>query len=585
MPANEKWIVDFTKPEKSPFEIKSDSSFNAYLSNGSLALDLKKPNCIAWVETPDYEYQDHIIEAIIRLDNTGGYAAAGIMFRIAHEESYYMALVSNKGYFRLDAVKNNSPKPLIAWTEVSDFDGSSIKLKIITYGTYMIFIINGKWAGEISDNTISSGGLGFALASYEPASAADNDAYICKSLLEYFSIDTRVKSIEENYRTWNDDDNINADARLRLAETFAVMGNSVQALEQINMAWRRREKVFQSVSAAYTDARTRKELLLAARMAFRLGQYREADEFIDAIFEYETVSAETGEAVIEKARILGELKKYAELKEFILKHINRIKMDVDMYNLLARSHWELNEYKDAADAWNNAFKLASNIASDGAAASASAEAAAGTTASTSAGVYAANAANALELAGEKDKALELFLAAGKIFLRLDNSSELLALVPKLAMLGEKNIEARTLIGKWAFSIEDYKRCEAEFTAAEKIRRGMKPRPKQDAALCYLWGICLGFKDKYKEAIGLLEKAVKLAPGYGLFRFKLAEFKLKNGQDPAKPQVDLVKEFRLALEQMEDTDGTMARNAGTLLLNAGHADDAAWFFGKAGEKQD
>nr|AGS52049.1 hypothetical protein [uncultured bacterium contig00008] len=548
-----KLIVDFAKTKKSPFNIKSESSYNAYLSKdrpGSLVLELKKSNCIAWVDIPQPEYGDHVIEAKIRMDSLGGYSAAGIMFHIADESSYCMALVSSKGYFRIDAVKDNNPKPLIAWTEISDFNGTNINLRIITYGTYQIFIVNEKWAGETSDDTISGGGLGFAAASYQTANEPDADECACIAYLDYFSVDTRTKTIEEQYKKWTDNPNIKAEGRLRLAETFAVMGKPSKALEQIIKAWEQRDEVISSATISYTEVRTRKELLLAARMSFNLGHYSQAEEYFDKILELWPSSAEGKIAHKEMLKVLNEQNKFKEIKEFITKRSNAIEKDLDYYAITARSYWELKEYKKSANAWENAFSINSKN-----------------------GVYAANAANALELSGNKEKALSLFLAAGKIFLNQGNNDELAVMMPKLSTLGSENWEGRALIGKWAFSIEDYDRCAAEFAASEKLRRALKPKPKEDPALYYLRGLVYNIKGKNNDAIRLLERAVKLAPDYGLFSFKLAEIKLTSGiVDP-----NLVKELKRALDLIDDDQkAEMAKHAGNLLLKTRYKKNARYF---------
>jgi len=488
-------------------------------------LGLKKPNCIAWTDIPDMEYQDHVIEARFRLDNMGGYAAAGVIFRIMHEESYYIALVSSKGYFRLDIVKSNSPKTLIAWTEISDFNSASndkaqedtalgikISMKIITYGTYLIFLVNDKWVGKASDDSIISGRVGFVLASYEEAEKSieqetRNNEYVCKAYLDYISIDTYLKTIEDSFKKWNDDSNINAEHRLRLAETYAAMNEYSNALEQIEKAWKRRDDAIRDVTTGYSKVRTRRELLLAARMAFRLERYHDAEEHINAIIDQWPVSAEAKLAYAEKMRILAELNKFEELKEFAIKHSTEINNDVDYYALLARSLWELNDYKNSADAWEKACKMTDkkNNPQEN-------------------GVYAVNAANAHEMGGRKKKALAFYITAAKIFFNIDNVHELAAVMPKLSLLGENNWEARALIGKWAFSLEDYKKCAEEFDAAEKIRTEKKPQPKPDPALFYLWGLVYFFKGNKKSAVKMLEKAVKYAPNYELFSNKLAEIK-------------------------------------------------------------
>jgi len=523
-------------------------------------MGLKKPQCIAWTEIPDHEYHDHVIEARIRLDSLGGYAAAGLTFHIRDDEAYYIVLFSSKGYFRLDVVRDGSPKPLIAWTDIFEFNGKDINLGIITYGTFIIFLVNGKWIGETSDDSINSGKVGFALASYETSStdgssgndvSQKNNEYVCKASLEYISIDTRIKNVEEKYKKWTDSLNINAESRLRLAETFAVMGESLKALEQINKAWERRDKAIRAVSAGEEGVRTKKELLLAARMSLRLGQYNEAESFIDAILEQWASSNEGKEAIKEKIKILNELKRFGELKDFILKYAKN-KKDINFHTLLARCYFELKDYKKSAAAWDKAFEMNSGN-----------------------GVYAANAANAFDLAGKKEEALTRFIAAGKIFLNQDNQAELGAIIPKLSILGGNNWEARILVGKWAFTIEDYNRCITEFSTANKLRCAIKPRPEADPAHYYLWGLALNIKDKNSDAIRLIERAVRLAPDYGLFRFKLAEVKLKAGiKEPV-----IAEEFKHALSNMDDPDGKMAEHAGNLLRNAGNEKDAEYFLNK------
>ena len=492
-------IANFSKAKKTPFNIKSESSYNAYLSDNSLLLELKKSNCISWVDIPEIEYRDHVIEAKICMDNPECYSSSGVIFRITDEDTYYLTLVSSRGYFRLDAVKDGSPKTLIGWTEVPDFNAANINLEIIAYGTEIIIITNGKWAGEINDDTAQSGRSGFALASYENTDSQTGKEFTCKAQLEYFSVDSRFKIVSEKFRKWTDDININADCRLRLAETFAVMGKSSKALEQIKRAWKRRDEAIRSANVSYTEVRTRKELLLASRMAFDLGLYGEANDYIDQILAQSLESAEVKTALTEKIKTLNELNRFAELKEFMLKNYDITEKDAELLAILGRCHWELEEYGESAKVWQKAFKESGEN-----------------------GVYAVNAANAFEHTGKKEEALQLYIKAGKIFIRQDNKGELEAMMPKLLSLGHKNWEARAICGKWDYCIEDYNHCEEEFAISEKLRCSRKPRPKADPALFYLWGLVLYLKGKLKTSVKMLEKAVRLAPEYELFRNKLNE---------------------------------------------------------------
>jgi len=503
-----KLIIDFAKIKKSPFDIKSESSYNAYLSDTSLTLGLKKESCIAWVDMPDYEFEDHIIEAKIRMETLGNYAAAGIIFHIMDEGSYYLALVSNKGYFRLDVVKDNSPKTLIAWTDIPHFDKINFNMKIVTCGTYLIFLVNNKWLGEVNDDSAEYGALGFVMASYESdekkpdgefgGHSNENDEYVCKAHLDYISVDSRTKHVEDTFKKLTNDININAEGRLRLAETFAVMGEPAKALDQISRAWKRRDEVIRTVSAS-SEVRTKRELLLAARMSFRLGQYSKAEEFIDAILDQWPDSPEGKVAHTEKIKILNELNKFAELNDFIINNPFKIEKNIDYYTLLAKCRWELKNYADSAEAWDMAFKMSEQN-----------------------GVYAVNAANAYEMAGDEKEALSRYIAAGKIFLNQDNIPELAALMQKLSVLGKDNWEAHALAGKWAFSMEDYDKSAKEFEISHKIRCALRPRPKPDPALYYLWGLIFYIRGSIKTAIRLIKRACNLAPDYKPFRKKLNE---------------------------------------------------------------
>ena len=517
----EKWIADFSKPEKSCFDIKSEIAYNAYLDNGALALALKKTNCIAWIETRDRHYEDQVIEARLRLDSLGGYAAMGIMFRIIESGVYYTAMVSSRGYFRLDLVRNNSPTALIGWTEAPVSENSETGLTIIVSGGRMIFLVNGRWIAEANDDSISGGHLGFSLVSYETAgsgkAAAETEraagGCTCRAWLNFLSVDSRIDTVEEYYQKWNNSEEISAENRLRLAEALAAVGAAAPALTQIGKAWARRELAARSVSATYTEMRTRRELLFAAKMAFQLGQYAEAEGYIQACLDERDSAPEGTDVYAEKAKILSAQQKYDELKNFLPEYIARKGDDPSLYALLGHAHFCLNEYGAAAAAWDKAFALNREN-----------------------GLYAINAANAWELVGKKDEALQRRLEGGRLLLRQENYDELGALVPKLIATESENWQARALAGKWAFAIEDYNRAANELRLADEAWRTVKPRPDADPALSYLRGMLLVRENRQREAVAFLEAAAGLAPDYGLFRLKLAETRYALSGDACDPQL-------------------------------------------------
>jgi tetratricopeptide (TPR) repeat protein len=552
----EKWITDFSKAEKIPFDIKPESSYDAYRENGPLCLSLKKTGSIAWLESPERRFRDQIIEARLRLDSLGGYAATGLMFRITGEGNYYLALVSSKGYFRLDLMKNDSPLPLIGWTEVpvsamrADGEGQDITFTInftaAACGDHLIFLVGGQWIAETYDTALTDGRIGFALASYEAGTRQAKSIFVntvptCRAWLDFLSVDSRSKSVEEFHKKWDDSMAIPAESRFHLAETFAALSAFSSALTQIIRAWNRREEAAQSVTATYTETRMRKELLLAARMVLRLERYDEAEEYLDACLE-QGWDGPVGEgAATEKMKILDKLERYSELKDFIIKYIGNKENDPALYALLGRTHWNLKEYEAAAAAWDRAFELDKEN-----------------------GFYAVSAANAYILLGKNDEALKRCLEGGRIFLRQDNNEELGALVPKLLSLGERDWETRALVGKWAFGTGDYDLSESELILAENVRRKLSPRPAADPAMSYLRALLLIRRGKRREGFRFLAEAARLAPDYGLFRFKLAENRyMLTGNAHAS---GLASDLRAALSLMPD-DGWVHNFAAQIRLAA------------------
>ncbi|MDR1318353.1 MAG: hypothetical protein LBJ90_01910 [Treponema sp.] len=547
----ENWTADFSKSENSLFDIKSETSFDAYLEERSLVVALKKSNCIAWIEAPDRHYGDQFIQARFRLDNLGGYAAAGIMFRIVEDGTCYLVLISDKGYFRLDVVRNNTPLALVGWTEMPVFaneplvgpSGRSTDLAVIACGSNLVLLINGRWAAEVKDSSIAGGTLAFALASYEaPRDDAKEGQHIARARLESFSVDSRVSFVAEQYDKWNGNNDVPAGSRLRLAETFAAMGAAAPALAQLRRAWEQRERLARDFLATETESRSQKELLLAARLAFQLERYPEAGDFADACIDLGLKSAEGKAALTEKAKILYAEGKFAEVQKFVSESIAFKDDDPDLYMLLGHVYRNQGENEKALSSYDRAFELDREN-----------------------GFLAQNAAQICETLNKKEKALKRFLEAGKIFLAHNNCEAMGLLAPKLLALGGSNWEARALVGKWAFGVEDFEQAEAELALAEKLRHRKRPRPLPDPAVSFLQGLLLIRRDKRREAFHFLEDAARDAPDCGLFHFWLAENRYLLDGNAGDPQLqkDLEKALRLTPE-----DGWVHNFAARIFLARG-----------------
>jgi tetratricopeptide (TPR) repeat protein len=563
----ELWNADFSKPNRTRFDIKSENSYDAYLYRRSLALGLKKTNCLAWVEAPECRYRDQVIRARFRLDCPGGYAAAGLMFRMADPGTYYLALVSSKGFFRLDVVRNNMPFPLIGWTEVPVLPPgddaadpppgplppaeSAGELTVIAFGRRLLLLYNGLWAAEISDPSIASGALGFALVSYEAASGGRKTAggYTARAFLESLSVESRVFQVQEIFDHWKDHTPVATESRFHLAETFAAMGEPAPALIQLKKSWEERPP-----EQAEGNRRPQRELLLAARLALQLELYGEAEEYATACLALGRESPEGKEALTERAKILYKGEKFAELRDYVDEALSLRETDPVLHTLRGHACWNLGDHEGAAAAYDRAFEF------DG-----------------ENGLLAKNAANAYEILGHREEALKRYLEAGRIFLNQENYPDLGLLTPKLLSLGADNWEARALAGKWAYGIEDWAMAAAEFRTAEELRRSRRPRPPKDPALSYLRGLLLIREGKRREALPLLEEAARFAPDFGLFQFRLAENRYLLSGDPADPRLSM--DLEAALRLMPG-DGWVHNLAAQIYLARGDLDQAEAHLEKA-----
>ena len=578
--SREKWTADFSNPEHIRFSIKSENSHDANIrkreKESALVLSLKKSNCLAWIENPLYRYADLVLEGRIRLDARGSYAAAGFMFRVVDESTYYSVLVSGKGYFRLDLVRNGNPLALIGWTEVpralpepEDGEGGQcFTLTIVANGNRLLIAINSLWAAEARDSTIPEGRICFMAASYgtrpgetarvetlpeslpesvPEAEALCSPAYTAEAFLEALTVESRITEVEAAWEYWSSDDAPrDPQSRLHLAETFAAMGQAAAALEQIRLGWEKpaglspggapASRRGELLPAAHRGAR---ELLLAARLALSLGRLAEAEEYADACLGLDGAPAfaEKREALIEKARILYRARRFAELRVHCETAAAGIGDDTELLSLMGNGFWELAEYGEAAAAYDRAFEA------DG-----------------TSGLAAKNAANAWELLGDREKALDRYLKAGRVFLAEGNYADLGTVVAKTLALGANNREVHALAGKWAFGIEDWAAAEAEFEEAERLRLSSAEGaddaddaaspavpPPPDPALIFLRGLLFIREGKRAEALPFLEEAALLESGYPLFRFKLAENRFLLTGDAGDPKFRADLDAALSLD--------------------------------------
>jgi tetratricopeptide (TPR) repeat protein len=581
----ETWVAYKKKKKTVRFDIKSETSYDSNLrkfdSRHCFALALKKNNCIAWVDAPNFCYRDLIIEGKLLIDNRGGYSAGGILFRKLDDRTYYSLLISTKGFFRLDVVRNGMPFPLIGWTEVPDAAADeiaschSVNFSIIAYGDNIIILIRDCWAAELKDSSIQEGSVSFAAASYEedlppetgvsdklkaeenavrasgngidsallltPWAEGSTNPYYVEILLESLTIDSRFSEVSAMYEKWKDSPSTDPISHFHLAETFAAMNQPNAAMIQLKKSWETAGR-----------RKSQKELLLAGRLAWILKLYEEAETYISACFQANVNSPEGKEAITEMAKILYNGERFLELKKFCVQAVKLKPDDPILLNFRGHAHWNLKEYKKAATVYDKAFRL-----------------------DTKNGLVAKNAANVYEAMDMKTEALERYLAACKAFLAEDNYADLGILVPKILMLGKTDSEAHGLAGKWAFGVEDWEMAEKEIKSARALEK--KNHTSCDSALVFLEALLLIRDGKRKQALPLLEEAVSLNKDYALFRFRLAETRFLLDNDPNDPPLNA--DLQAALDS-DPKDGWINNFAAQISLEKGNLDAASDYIKKA-----
>ena len=551
----EKWVADFSRQKNVRFNIKSESSYDTSIRKNllysgdeprlsrtlasfvpvggagySLVLSLKKTGCIAWVEAPERRYRDLVISGSIRLDARGGYGAGGVLFRMVDSGTYYSLLISNKGYFRLDVVRNGMPFPLVGWTELPLSRGAvlspdqSVDFSVIVYGSHLVILLRGRWAAEVNDSSVLEGTICFTAASYEAGDPAykvirevkdeKESAYTTEIFLETLAVESRIVEVAAVYEKWQNSSDIDSRARVNLAETFTAMDQYNAAMVQLRKAW-----------DTPGHKKSQRELLLAGRLAQQLGLMADAENYTSQCFASDVGTPEGVQAVTEMAKILYTGERYKELKEYCSEAVKIKKDDPVLLTFQGHAFWNLNEYKEAAAAYDRAFELDPQN-----------------------GILAKNAANVYNAMGREKEALKRYLEAGRVFLNTDNYNDLGLLVPVLLSLGKNNREAHILAGKWAFAVEDWNMAQAEFERAEKLRKAKRSKPPKDGAQVFLEALLLVRSGKRREAIPLFEEAVSLEKDFALFHFRLAENLFLLDDNPDDP--GMLKEMHAALALVE-----------------------------------
>lgn len=501
----EYWQTNFRKAASSRFSGETGDAYTTELMSRGLKISFGKKNVYAWTVNPLYRYRDFVLEGLLEFSDAkrktvytqAGTMAAGILFRYISESTFYSVLVSDRGMVRMDALVNGTQVPVLGWTEThvdqSDTDSQEeadgltpyqlnpdvYSLRIIARGTSFTIMLNDMWVAECQDDFIQAAGkIAFAGQNWGVKSEGE-------AVLNALALDSRPIEVETVYARWNQYMKIPPEAHINLAKTWYAMGKYVPAIIELKRAWKNREEGSEDLllsAQVYLAQRLLPEAETQVRKALALNQ------------SFEDASAELG-------GILYLQNRFVELDD-LLNNLSpeTIGKSSFLSNLSGHLlHWK-GKHAEAALAYARASRLNSEQ-----------------------GLFALHEGNEWSTAQLKEKAIEAWLRAARLFLAEENYDDLGNVIALLRSFGESDPRVVAMNGKYLYATDQ--QDEASPYLAEAAAGG-----SDDSAIWYLHGMILSGKEQNEEAIAAFRKALELEGDYGPYHFRLAETLFFSGEE-------------------------------------------------------
>jgi len=497
-----------------PFPAESAPDYRTAQEKHGFRLSVLKQDCFAWtVMSGAPRYRDFHLEAAASFDPANGHSALGFVFRYADEENFYSFLLSNRGLFRFDAVFNGTPFHLIEWTPLPAGSGDA-GLRILAHGSHFSFYMDDEWLAEIEDETQESGTIGLAAQNYHEKTPAS-------FLLSSLSIDARPVVVERDFLRWVHYVPVDPAARLRFAETMVAQGQFGAAAVQLRKGLKGREG-------------TGREHFLLADCLLRLSAYDGAATNLAKALAQEPRNPDY---LRTRANILYLNNEFLAARDYIEETMRTglLAPDPALWNLLGNAEYGLGNWASAARAYEEAAALQPDAA-----------------------LFRKNAARAHEMAGQKARALELYLAASRLFFREGSYDDLTYILTRVAALDPGNREVIGLEAKVLF--HEGRSEEALPLLTRLVREGTG-----DSSVPYLRGLILSGRGRPEEALEAFRTAVELEPECALYQFRLAESLRLLGRD-------CTEALRKAMERGPD-DPWISNLAGLAAMDKGDLGEA------------
>jgi tetratricopeptide (TPR) repeat protein/predicted RNA-binding Zn-ribbon protein involved in translation (DUF1610 family) len=486
----ELWQSDMSGPEEGRFLEQVEEGYSARYAAGEkaegarLELRLERSDLFAWTEAPVYRHSDFVLEGVFAVPAGTPYSACGFLFRYQDEGNFYSVLVSTKGLFRFDVVFNGTPRALVAWTELPsrERDGN-FALRIIAHGDHFTVVADDEWVAEAVDGSFDRGYIAFAAQNYGEGGPTRFELHSCL-------VESRPADVDAAYYRWNYYISQDTEARRRLAETFFAMGESLAAAVQLHKIERQR-----SLNAD--------ELFLKAETALRLGLQDDAAETLDACLALDPGRTA---AIEEKANLLYLRGRYLELRDTLAELLPTRRDNARLLCLSGHAHFNLGDYEGAAIDYRAAADLSLSSVEEGAQA-----------------LYRMDEARAWDQAGNKDNAVEAYLAAARLFSDEEADDDLALALGRLSSLRAKSIEVKEIKAKALYRAG--KKAEAAKLLSELVAKGSK-----DSGSHYTLGLILAERGEGEKALGCFAAALEIEPDFPLYAFRYAERLFLLGRD-------------------------------------------------------
>ncbi len=163
---SEVWLDDFSDPD-SGFYVGETSEYSFAYEDGIYRVEVIETEWLSWIYM-GYSLTDIQMSADVKMGNTTGVTAYGMLCRCDANENFYGFEFSEDGYYTIWLRYNNDYTTLVEWTPDSRINSSEWqKMGIECVGENLTLKFNDEVLATTTDSTLKSGDVGLLAESDE----------------------------------------------------------------------------------------------------------------------------------------------------------------------------------------------------------------------------------------------------------------------------------------------------------------------------------------------------------------------------------------------------------------------------------